>query len=76
MQTAERKVDETLYKNKRISTVFLGLDHQFNEIGKPLIFETMVFPECEICERYSTWEEAEKGHKKVVAEVMGLEFQK
>jgi len=25
-----------------VSTVFLGLDHQFGE-GKPLLFETMVF---------------------------------
>lgn len=52
----------------RISTVFLGLDHSFGE-GPPLIFETMVFPEGSderLCWRYSTWEQAEAGHKEAV----------
>lgn len=53
-----------------ISTVFLGLDHNFSE-GKPILFETMVFTskksmkEIDVV-RYSTWEEAEKGHKEMV----------
>src|SRR5262245_14898324 len=48
-----------------ISTVFLGLDHQWMD-GPPLLFETMVFngPCNEFQERYSTWKEAEEGHKK------------
>jgi hypothetical protein len=51
----------------KVSTVFLGLDHQFGD-GPPLLFETMIFggTEDEYCERYSTWEEAEAGHKKAV----------
>lgn len=61
---------ETLTNGKWVSTVWLGLDHQFGE-GKPLIFETMVFPEkgnySELdVDRYYTEEEALKGHKKMV----------
>jgi hypothetical protein len=62
---------ETLPNGKWVSTVFLGLDHNFREGGKPLLFETMVFPSQESMQeldmdRYSTWEEAESGHKKMV----------
>ncbi len=50
-----------------ISTVFLGLDHRFGE-GPPLLFETMVFggKHHQEIDRYSTWDEAEKGHAKFV----------
>lgn len=52
-----------------ISTVWLGINHQYGN-GKPLIFETMVFKnESGIdayCDRYSTWKEAEEGHKRAV----------
>lgn len=50
----------------RVSTVWLGLDHQFGE-GKPLIFETMVFGgNNEMQKRYATEEEAQDGHFKTV----------
>lgn len=54
----------------RISTVFLGLDHSFGE-GPPLLFETMVFGGALDGEqgRYTTWEEAEAGHRKMVGRV-------
>lgn len=54
-----------------ISTVWLGLDHNFNSEGPPLIFETMIFSGEYDGEqrRYSTWEEAAKGHKELVEEV-------
>jgi hypothetical protein len=48
-----------------ISTVFLGLNHAWGE-GPPLIFETMAFPEGgdeALCWRYSTYEQAERGHR-------------
>lgn len=46
-----------------LSTVWLGLDHQYGD-GEPLIFETMQFDDGEAgdCERYSTIEEAQAGH--------------
>ncbi len=49
----------------QVSTVFLGLDHNHFG-GRPLLFETMVFNgngNDIYCERYSTWKEAEEGHK-------------
>lgn len=48
-----------------ISTVWLGMDHNFSGEGAPLIFETMVFglpDEQEVCVRYATREEAKQGH--------------
>jgi len=47
-----------------ISTIFLGIDHNFYNEGPPLLFETMVLgtKEDEYQERFATWEEAEKGH--------------
>jgi hypothetical protein len=52
-----------------VSTVFLGNNHNLY-LGKPLIFETMVFAGDsaidDYCERYSTWDEAIEGHKKAI----------
>jgi len=50
-----------------VSTVFLVLDLQFGN-GPPLLFETLVFggEHNEEMRRYSTWEEAEEGHKEMV----------
>jgi hypothetical protein len=53
-----------------VSTVWIGLDHNYFG-GRPLIFETMVFAIKDgkwdmsdlDCERYSTEEEALKGHE-------------
>ena len=56
-----------------VSTVFLGIDHNFGE-GKPLLFETMVFGGKldEETERYSTWEEAVEGHNHMVEKVNAM----
>ena len=54
---------------KRVSTIFLGLDHQWQENGPLQVFETMVFDGSHhdiYCDRYSTYQEAEEGHKKAV----------
>lgn len=58
-----------------VSTVWLGLDHQFGQ-GSPLIFETMVFAtealeDAGICERYSTEDEARAGHDEIVTLLRG-----
>jgi len=54
-----------------ISTVFLGMDHNWSGKGDPILFETMVFGGelNEDCERYCTWEEAEKGHEMWIKKV-------
>lgn len=63
-------VDEI--KGYLISTVWLGVN-SFLRALRPLVFETMVFDnnldEVYIA-RYSTWEEAEEGHKKAVQWVL------
>jgi hypothetical protein len=70
-RTERRVAKTTLSDGKWVSTVFLGLDHNFTRKGRPLLFETMVFPkrgdnnELDM-DRYSTWSQAEKGHKKMV----------
>lgn len=59
-----------------VSTVFLGLNHNYSFSGLPLIFETMVFEWVEGeshsrgCWRYSTKVEAEEGHQKVLQRLM------
>jgi hypothetical protein len=52
-----------------VSTVFIGLDHNWDG-GDPLLFETMIFggPLDQYQERYSTWEQAERGHEEAVTE--------
>lgn len=73
-ETADRHVALDKFDDVKVSTVFLGIDHNY-EIGKPpLLFETMVFaskhPEIdELTERYTTWEEAVVGHNRIVEEV-------
>ena len=70
-ETADRKVALDYIGTVRVSTVFIGLNHNFLDDGPPHIFETMVFGgEMEgECARYSTWEEAESGHRALVTRV-------
>lgn len=65
-----RRVASTDVGEVQVSTVFLGLDHNWG-IGAPLIFETMVFggPLDQEMDRYSTWDEAEAGHAVMVQRV-------
>jgi len=60
-----RVVARTRVGECTVSTVFLGLDHSFGSIA-PHLFETMVFPACEIQQRCSFWEEAEAQHSRIV----------
>ena len=65
-RSADRHVARDTIGDKDVSTVFLGIDHDFTGEGKPVLFETMIFPDCDDAVRYHTWEEAEAGHKKIV----------
>ena len=70
METANRTVAKDTMGGCVISTVFIGLDHNFGE-GLPLLFETMIFGEPDDFSsdfdgatlRYSSWVEAEEGHR-------------
>ena len=58
-----RHVAETEIGDVQVSTVFLGMNHNWGD-GPPLLFQTMVFGgklDLEL-EQYSTWDEAERGH--------------
>lgn len=64
---------EDLANGYWISTVFLGLDHNYSLNGPPRWFETMIFsygpPYAAIlCGRYSTLQEALEGHAKAKRE--------
>ena len=69
LDTADRKVASDVIGGLHVSTVFLGIDHNW-DMGLPDLFETMVFhpggAECDIeglgIKRYTTWQEAEWGH--------------
>jgi len=78
----KRVVAWTGNATKYVSTVFLGLDHRYLGGGPPLVFETMAFchegrttnffgrvqpvPETLDQQRYSSWDDAEIGHKAMV----------
>lgn len=70
-RNGERIVAQTnVGKTRRrcfVSTVFLGLNHGWGE--RNLWFETMVFGTSihEATDRYETWEEAVRGHQRMVA---------
>jgi hypothetical protein len=80
---ADRRVAKTILEGGVfVSTVFLGVDHSWGGFGPPILFETMVFdpgkPELEQCledytRRYTTWEEAEAGHRETVKQLEGGE---
>jgi hypothetical protein len=58
-----------------VSTIFLGVDHDFFHEGVPVLFETMVFGGAlnHLQERYSTWEQADLGHLAILARVIEVE---
>lgn len=73
--TADRTIARTSRTSRGgaeyfVSTVFLGIDHQFGH-GPPLLFETMIFElgalgALDYQERYSTLSEAMAGHERAV----------
>jgi hypothetical protein len=73
LETHDRHVARTMIGKIEVSTVFLGLDHNFGA-GLPVLFETMVFRHEKgpkdfadsHCVRCESWDEAEKQHDEVV----------
>jgi hypothetical protein len=88
---ANRRVAHSETEFHWISTVCLGLDHNFFGKGPPILFETMVFERQEHitkvfgkerfvheemdCVRYATWDEAKAGHAAMVMQVIRNEQQ-
>jgi hypothetical protein len=73
---AERRVAVDRVGTVTISTVFLALDHQFDE-GKPVLWETMIFggPLNDYQRRYSSRDEAIAGHAVALSLVTATEHE-
>ena len=60
---------ETTIGDVWVSTVFLGSDHNWSNVGPPSVFETMYTVKGQFADfqaRYATWDEAAAGHAEVV----------
>ena len=71
MQDTDRTVALDTVGDMTVSTVFLGVDHEWKDDAPPLLFETLIFRHdkgTDGARRYATWDEAERGHRNVVAE--------
>ena len=76
LEHEDRKVARTeVTKDITVSTVFLGIDHNFAKNGPPIVFETMVFGGKldGRMERCATYLEAENMHTWMVQEVKQAE---
>lgn len=62
-----RVVAKTKVGEPEVSTVWLGIDHGHGRAPHPILFETLVFPECKLMWRYATEDEARVGHEQAVA---------
>lgn len=63
-----RRVAHDTILGVEISTVFLGIDHNYDIVGAPVLFETMTFglpEESQMTNRYCTWAEAVDGHERM-----------
>jgi hypothetical protein len=71
--TADRIVRQDKIGTSFVSTVFLGIDHNWRMEGPPLLFETMIWTDSEIvfCDRCATWLEAEQQHERVLEDMKG-----
>lgn len=72
LETSDRRIARTVIDASTfVSTVFLGLDHQYGH-GPPLLFETMVFTDGKggACRRCSTLREAQLQHAEMCNEVI------
>lgn len=68
-ETADRNVARNIIGDFLVSTIFLGANQRLGE-GVPILFETMVFCNNKLLDKYSrrhlTWNEAVEGHQAVI----------
>jgi hypothetical protein len=72
---SNRRVALTNIGVVRVSTVFLGMDHNFSREGPPVLYETLVENGAldDRMERYCTREDALRGHFEIVRLVLAAE---
>jgi hypothetical protein len=77
-EIANRHVGNTVIGGIKISTVFLGLDHNFGGSGPPVLWESMIFggENDDYQERYTSYKRAVNGHKLAVDMVKKELFEK
>ena len=71
-ETADRNVAKDTIGKFLVSTVFLGLDHNWSGEGLPVLWETMVFglpDDEEMMLRYTSKADALQGHKRTCDEI-------
>lgn len=66
---ADRHVAQDMVGDVRVSTIFLGLDHQWGQSPEPILWETMIFGGAhdEYQARYTSYEAAIAGHHRALA---------
>lgn len=68
-------IEQTNVDGVKVSTVFLGIDHNFAFSGPPILFETMIFggEHDQYQDRCATYTEAKKMHTKALWLVRGAQ---
>lgn len=73
-EKADRHVACDTIGSVKISTVFLGMDHNYHLAGPPVLWETMIFGATgdleHYQERYTSYEDAVEGHQHALMLVM------
>ena len=71
-ESGDRVVAQTEVPGGMISTVFLGLDHNFSPGGPPVLWETMAFMDGNDSyqDRYTSYADALAGHKAIVEKAL------
>lgn len=68
LETMDRRVAHDVINNWCVSTIWLGLNHNYYG-GPPLVFETMIFSPDGLenyLARYTTWDQAVAGHQEAI----------
>mgnify|MGYP001559975234 CR=1 FL=1 len=64
---ANRIIKRDVIDSVIISTVFLGIDHNFGDSGPPILFKTIIFGDDDVEDHhYATYDEAVAGHERIV----------
>ncbi|MDR4482201.1 MAG: hypothetical protein R3B95_02935 [Nitrospirales bacterium] len=70
VETADRVVDHTRVADIEVSTVFLGIDHQFFAGPLSCLKRWCLRRSGSTCRRCSTWDEAVAQHEEILSEVL------
>lgn len=75
LESSDRQVARDTVGDSEVSTVFLGIDHNFSRDGNPILWETMVFGgelDQDQARCSGSREQAEAMHREMKDKVIGL----